>query len=53
MASVQKETGPGLSCCCLKTKVNNNSQTYQFDKLSYFLFQDSASEVSYACGRII
>jgi len=27
--------------------------TYPLDKLSYFLFQDSASEVSYASERII
>ena len=33
--------------------VKNNMTTYPFDKPSYFLFQDSASEVSYACERII
>jgi len=27
--------------------------TYPLDKLNYFLFQDSASKVSYACERII
>ena len=27
--------------------------TYPLDKPSYFLFQDSAYEVSYACEKII
>ena len=27
--------------------------TYSLNKRSYFLFQDSASKVSYACERII
>ena len=44
MASVQKETQPGSGCCCLK-------QTWTLDKTNYFLFQDSAYEVSYAYER--
>ena len=50
MASVQNA---GLSWCSSKTKSIADMTTYLLDKPSYFLFQDAASEVSYAWERII
>jgi len=36
-----------------ENKVNTDMTTCPLDKPSYFLFQDAAFEVSYACERMI